>query len=210
MIDIVILSAGGTGRELQALLALSNDYNFKGFLDDNSTHKDVIGGISGLSNYANQGIKLISGLGSYHSMERRKNILSSIDTDYFCSYISPQSTIYPGALISNGSVVFPNSILSSNTEVGTLCLIYHSCVISHDCKLSEMCIISNGAVISGNVNIGNNSYIGAGSTILEGINIGQSCIVAAGATVIHDVPDNHIYIAPGKIKRNTYLENNKI
>jgi acetyltransferase-like isoleucine patch superfamily enzyme len=120
----------------------------------------------------------------------------------------PCTQIHPNIYSQNwgeGCQIFPQATVSINTEIKDFVLIYHNCVISHDSKVESNVIISNSAVISGNVHINENTYIGANATILEGIRVGKNCIIAAGSTVTRDVPDNHIYYAPQKVKENNYM-----
>lgn len=204
--DIIILGASGTAKELHECVSLSDHFNFLGFLDDFKQNPKVIGSLSDW-NHQPPSSFLLSALGSYRSMSWRKSILDSIPIHHFTSYVDTTSLIYPSVNRKNALIVFPNSIVSTNTSLGQHNLIYHSCVIAHDCNIGNYSILSNSVTLSGAVSVGINTYIGAGSTIMEGVRIGTNSIIAAGATVISDVPDNSTYISEKKIIPNKYHKN---
>ncbi len=198
---LIILAAGGTGRELAELMA--DTYDVRGFLDDVQKGPRILGKIADLGQYLPEA-KLASGLGSYRSMTRRRALLEGIPLDAFVTYVASDARVYPSASLGHAVTVCPGSIVTSNATLGTHSFVYHNCVIAHDARIGDYTMVSNSVTISGNVTIGQNCYIGAGSTLLEGVTIGDDCVIAAGATVITDVPPGTIYIAPGKSKANGY------
>lgn len=198
---VVILTYGGTGRELGEIAA--EQYTVVGFLDDVRRCKEVLGKLEDARNLPEE-VKFISGLGSYRSMTQRKEKLKRMELSSFINLISLDSKIYKTVNLGQGIIVFPQTIISANAKIGNHVMIYHNCVIAHDVYVDNYSMISNSVCVSGGVNIGENCYIGAGATILEGISIGSNCIIAAGATVLSDVKDNKIYISKYKIKDNRY------
>lgn len=199
--DLVILAAGGTGRELAELTA--DRFNVLGFLDDVKTGPRVLGTMADLHRFL-PGAKICSGLGSYRSMTRRRQILQGMPIEAFVTYVAADARVYSSATIGKAVTVFPGSIVTSDARLGDHSYVYHNCVVAHDANLGDYTILSNSVTVSGNVTIGKNCYIGAGSTILEGVTIGDDCVIAAGATVISDVEPGKIYIAPNKLKDNSY------
>lgn len=198
---VVILTYGGTGRELGEIA--SEQYTVIGFLDDVKHGEGIIGKLEDMSNFDGK-VKFISGLGSYRSMMQRRRKLEKVELSSFINLISSDAKIYKTAVLGQGIVIFPQTIVSSNAKIGDHVFIYHNCVISHDVIVKNYSMISNSVCVSGGVKIGENCYIGAGSTILEGISIGDNCIIAAGATVLNDVEENKIYISKYEIKENKY------
>jgi len=199
----LILSAGGTARELADLLGC--EYETIHFLDDQKLDNEaVIGGFHEIDKFASE-YDMYSAIGSYGKMDFRKKLFEGVNVNWL-SFISDKAYIYPSAQTSESITVFPNSILSANTKVGKYAFIYHSCVLSHDSELGKYSMLSNNVTVSGNVSIGENSYIGAGAVILEGMNVGKNCIIAAGATVVGHVEDNSIYISKNSIRKNHYCE----
>ena len=199
--DLVVLACAGTGREIREIA--QEKFNVLGFLDDNKVGPEVLGKISDWPRFADKA-KLCSGLGSYRSMNRRREILSTIDIAYFTNVVASDSRIYASAELGPGILVFPYSVVSAGARIGSHVLIYHNCVIAHDSIVRDYSIVSNSVTISGNVDIGENCYIGAGVTILEGITIGANTIIAAGATVVKPVGANTIYITKDIVKPNHY------
>ncbi len=204
MTTIVILSAGGTARELCELIA--SDFEVIGFLDDFRQGDRVIGKLESAQSFVDSGAKLISALGSYRSMRRRHELLDAMPLEAFIGHRDTRAVVYDSAVLERASTVFPLSVVAAGACVGVHAFVYHNCVISHDADVGAFSILSNSVTVSGGVVIGQNSYIGAGATVMEGCTIGDNAIVAAGATVISDVPDNCIYLSRDRIKPNHYLE----
>ncbi len=199
--EVVILTYGGTGRELGEIAA--EQYTVLGFLDDLKCGSKILGKLEDVASFSRKA-KFISGLGSYRSMMQRREKLEQMELSSFINLISLDAKIYKSVILGQGIVVFPQTIISSNVKIGDHVFVYHNCVIAHDVKINNYSMISNSVCISGGVSIGENCYIGAGSTILEGRTIGNNCIIAAGAIVLDDVKDNTIYISKDKIKTNKY------
>lgn len=199
--DLVILACGGTGRELAELA--EERFNVLGFLDDARTGSRILGGITEWSRFV-PGASLASGLGSYRSMGRRRQILEALPLEAFATIVADDARVYPSAKLGRALSVFPFSVVATDAVLGDHCLVYHRCVVSHDAVVGDLSILSNAVTLSGGVRIGRNTYVGAGATVLEGVTIGDDCIVAAGATVIADVPDGTIYLGPKKVKENRF------
>jgi sugar O-acyltransferase (sialic acid O-acetyltransferase NeuD family) len=201
--DVLILTAGGTGREIYDLLGCNSRYNPIGFLDDASPDIRVKGPLSAWGQYNH--CQFISGLGSYKKMPFRRQFLSGVPLERFTSFCSPLALVYPSAqLHAETTVIFPYAVIAANAALAEHTFVYHHAVISHDVSIGAYSMVSNHACISGNVQIGEACYIGANATINEGMSIGHNSIVASGATVIHSVPDNSIYIRPHHVLRNQY------
>lgn len=200
---VIILTYGGTGRELGEIAA--EQYTVVGFLDDIKHDDEIVGKIENIKDFYGKA-KFISGLGSYRSMIKRRMKLEEIELKHFINLISLDAKIYKTVVLGEGTIVFPQSVISANAKIGNHVFVYHNCVIAHDVHIKSYSMISNSVCISGGVTIGENCYIGAGSTILEGITIGDNCIIAAGATVLNNVESNKIYISKYKIKDNIYIE----
>ena len=199
---VIILTRGGTGREVYQLL--KEQYEVLGFLDDVQQGPDILGTLDRIEHFSGKA-KFCSALGSYRSMTRRRSILERIDPSCFITFVAPEAKIYPDSKVGGGVLVFPQSVLSSQAEIGNHCLVYHNAVLSHDARIGPFTIVGNNVCVSGSATIGENGYVGSGSVILEGIRIGRNCIVAAGAVVVKPVPDDTIYISPREMRTNHYL-----
>jgi sugar O-acyltransferase (sialic acid O-acetyltransferase NeuD family) len=202
MQNLLILACGGTGREIRDFA--KEEFTIMGFLDDNKVGLEIVGSLQDYARFTSQA-KLCSALGSYRSMRRRWEMLSSMNIDDFVNVIAADSRIYSDATIGKGVVIFPHSVVSAGAQLGNHVFVYHNCVISHDSVVEDYSMLANSVTISGNVKIGKNCYIGAGATILEGLSIGDNTIIAAGATVVQSVGSNLIYIAKDRVKPNHYF-----
>lgn len=199
---LIILSAGGTARELRDHLNRSTAVKFRGFLDDRQAGDEVIGCIADQDKFPD--CLLVSALGSYRGMSRRAQILSGLPAGRFANFVDDRAAVSPGAALQHDVVVFPFSVVSAGVTLAAHVLVYHHAIVSHDCAIGAGSIVSNTACLSGGVVVGSDTYIGAGAIVKEGVAIGNHSIVAAGATVLADVPDNTIYISKHHFTPNHY------
>lgn len=201
MQDLIILTCGGTGREIREVA--KDSFNVLGFLDDCKVGPEILGTLQDIEKFKGRA-KLCSGLGNYRKMNRRLAILETIDLNYFANVFARDSRVYSDAALGIGILVFPFAVISSGATIGNHVLIYHSCVVAHDTAVGDFSILANAVTLSGQVTIGTNCYIGAGATVLEGISIGDNSIIAAGATVVKSVASNTIYISKDDSRPNRY------
>ncbi len=203
MDDIVIVGAGGFGRELAWLIECINKqqkkYVIKGFIDDfqpigsviYSNYK-VIDTIDSLISYRKK-IKVVIAFGS---TQKRLDIYNKIHTNHNISFpniIAPEVSVNEDAL-GIGNIICKGNILTVDYKIGNFNLINLSCTIGHDVVLQNFITINPGSNISGNVLIKNNVEIGTGSKIIQGIEINENAIIGAGSVVVRNIPSHTLSV----------------
>ncbi|MCI6693180.1 MAG: acetyltransferase [Clostridium sp.] len=210
MKDLIIIGAGGLGREVAWLIDEINEINMKwnllGYIDDD---KDKIG-------------KYLNGypvLGGFEYLENKKDIY------YVCAIanskikkeiiekrcrkynIKPATLIHPSVIMSRkyneigeGCIICINSSITVNTKLKNHITINPGCTIGHDITIDNYTTIYPGVNISGNCDIGECVEIGTGSQIIQGKSIGSNSIVGAGSVVIKDIEKNSTAVGvPAKV-----------
>ena len=202
-IDVVIIGAGGHGREVAAYIEdmKQNDVflNLLGFIDENKKAgscgvSKILGGLEALRKEISnpkQGKSLyyITALGD---AKVRKKIVEKVEGlgKILPITISHQSTrIFHDVKIGKGTCLAPGSIVTTHVRIGRHVIVNIKATISHDCVLKDYVTVSPGVTICGNVKIGEGAFIGAGATIKEGVSIGKWSVIGAGAMVINNIPD---------------------
>lgn len=210
MKDIVILGAGGFGKELLWLLENNNrdnrQWNILGFVDSAKSGKEplkgygVIGDDAWLLHYPHP-INAVCGLGS-PALRRKvvqmyKNGAGSIS---FPVLISNTADVSEHAELEEGCVVCSGVRVAPNVRLGAFTALNLNCTVGHDTVIQEFCTVNPGASVSGNVWIGNDCEIGTGACIIQERRLGPKTVVGAGSVIIRDIPGYCTVVGnPGRI-----------
>jgi sugar O-acyltransferase (sialic acid O-acetyltransferase NeuD family) len=206
MKDIVIIGAGGFGREVAWLIEdinkVNNEWNIIGFVDDNEDIQGkeingykVVGNIEWLKS---QELNVVNAIGDpivkKRIMERIKDSKNSYPI-----------LIHPSVIYSNrvsfgeGSIICAGSIITVNIEIGKHVIINLDCTIGHDAILGDFTTVLPSVNVSGFVRTGECVNIGTGSAIIQGVTIGANTVIGAGAVVVKELPSNCTAVgAPAK------------
>ena len=198
MNDIVIIGAGGFGREVAWLIERINkdkkSYKLLGFVDDKIAKGiqiddyPVLGTINELKRYEKK-INVCIAVGN---AKIRKKIYEEIKVNTnldFPNLIDP-SVIIDEKNIGKGNIVCANNIFTIGYKMIDFCIINLACTIGHDVKMNSFITVYPGVNISGNVNIEECVELGTGASIIQGVKIGKFSIIGASACVIKDIESN--------------------
>ena len=199
MQDIVIIGAGGVGKEVALLIEQINNkkltYNLIGFIDDNSSLHGtqingykVLGGIEHLKTMHSP-IYAVCAIANY---KVKKNIINSLTSSsvHFANIIHPDVYISNTNSVGEGVIIYSGVIMTTNIKIGDHVIISPKCGIGHEALIENYVSLLWNVNVSGNVTIREGSLIGSGVTIIQNKIIGKASILGAGAVVIKDIPDN--------------------
>ncbi|MGK0724371.1 acetyltransferase [Aerococcus urinaeequi] len=197
MKDIVIIGAGGYGREVTWLLEDINkenpQWNILGFIDDNESIQGKQLGeykVIGTTDYLfEKELTVVIAIANpfirrevYNKLKDTKNI--------FPTLIHPSVIYSDSVTFGQGVIVSAGSIVTIDITIEDFVIIDRGCNIGHDTKISKFSTLLPSTTVSGNVHIEENLLIGTGSTIIQGLTIGKKSIVGAGAVVTKNIPKN--------------------
>ena len=195
MKNIVIIGAGGVGRETALIIQQINElelmWNLMGFIDGNKESwgkvingYSVIGGIDSLEVLPSDTYIIIA-IANY---EIKRKIVNKINNKFkFATIIHPKVYIHNYMNIGEGTIIYEGVILTANIEVGKHVIISPKCGIGHDSIIKDYVSLLWNVNVSGNDIIEEGVMMGSGSTVIQGKKIGKASIVGAGAVVIKDV-----------------------
>lgn len=203
MKPLIIIGAGGTGRELldfiKGLNEQSPTYEIVGFLDDNPQKEGtqvngvrVLGPLCLAKDFSST--FFLDALGSPTNYRSRKEALiqAGMESAPFETFIHPSSIISTNTKIGLGCVIYPYSIVGPNCELGAhVTLLAHS-IVHHDTTIGDFSILASGVRIAGRVVIDKNCYVGASSSILGSVHLGEGSLIGMGSNVIESVPSGAI------------------
>ena len=206
MYDIIIVGAGGFGREVYhwAKDSFSKyQYKIKGFLDDNPRILDNydmdISIIGNLNNYEvkNQD-RFLFAIGD---IETKKHIVTNLKKKgaQFLTLVHPTAIVANSAKIGEGVIICPFCLVSDKVllEDFVMLNIYSSC--GHDAKAGSYCILSPYATLNGFVILEDEVFLGTHTTVIPYKRVGYKSKISANSVVMRDVPPNKIVFGvPGK------------
>lgn len=198
MEKIVIVGAGGFGREVKMLIDQINlkecKYEFLGFYDDGFekgttiNNNQVLGSIEDLAN-SSQELNVVVAIGS---PEIKRKIVEKLTS----ATIKFPTLIHPSVLIGdefvsigNGCIICAGTIITCNIEIRDFVILNLMCTVGHDTVINSFASFMPSVNISGEVVIHEEVYVGTGAKIINQLEIGKQTIVGAGAVVSKTLPE---------------------
>ena len=197
MRDIIIIGAGGFGREVKQLISDINQdnpsYNLLGFIDDGIDKGTLIHELPVLGNMGDlkamdSSIALAIAVG--HPATKR-NLANQMKNFSFPTLIHP--TVYPlgtNVRIGNGCILCRHTILTCDITLGDFVILNLACTVGHDVVIKNHSSFMPAVNISGEVTIQEGVYVGTGAKIINDLEIGENSIIGAGAVVTKSIPPN--------------------
>ncbi|MDG0837076.1 acetyltransferase [Staphylococcus equorum] len=197
MKPILLIGNGGHAKVIKDIIKQSEDYSFKGYLDDNINEfheeKNIIyDHLENIGNYSNDYHFIIS-IGN-NEVREAIYIKLNLPSERYPILIHPSSSIGSNVEIGNGTVVMANTVINADTSIGKHSIINTGAIVEHDNNISDFVHVSPNSTLTGGVTVGAKSQIGASATVIPQINIGKNTIVGAGSTVVNDIGDNQIVV----------------
>ena len=216
-VPIVIVGAGGFGREVLGLIKAINsvalrgaeEYDFLGYIDD---------GVPDYRHLSRLSVKHLGGAAVLHSMpsgtqycigigngqiRRGIDALASKLGLMAATLVHPDATMGPDVALGPGSIVCAGARLTDNIVTGRHVDIHVNSTVGHDAVLGDYSTVLPLASVSGNVSLGAGATVGTNSCINQDLNIGNGAFVASGASVINDVDSNTLVAGvPALVKKS--------
>ena len=195
MKDIVIIGAGGIGREVAWIIEEINEvnptWNIIGFVDDNSemlgkelNGYKVLGGLNILDELESKPEVIVA----IANCRVKKNIVARLNGEFdFATIIHSSVRVSKYVEIGQGTIIYPGVILTVNTKIGNHVVISGNCGIGHDTVIGDFSSVLWGSCFSGFDVVGEECFVGVGAKFIQGIKVGSGRKVEAGTVVIEDV-----------------------
>jgi sugar O-acyltransferase (sialic acid O-acetyltransferase NeuD family) len=196
MRDLIIIGAGGFGRELlsYALDVMNtgkSEWVVRGFIDDNPSAVDaydtgyrVIGPIS--NHQVDRSALYICAIGDGMT---RLSICRNLQEQgaEFVNFIHPTARIRERVKMGVGNVFCPNAAVSPDVRIGDFIVVNCYSGVAHDCTVGSGCTLSAGCDVTGNCTLGEGVFLGSKAVITPGRRIGDHAKIGAGAVVFSHV-----------------------
>ena len=186
---IIIIGSGGHARSCLDVLLSDKKYKFLGFIDKNSSKRNIVGSDDDLKNIIKKVKHALIGIGQIKNYTSRFKIFKKLKKIGFKlpivkshnSYVSKLSSIGEGTIIMHGAIINAYAKIGKNTIINT------GAIIEHDVVVGDNCHISTNVTINGECKIGNNTFIGSNSVVVNNIKIGKSKFVKSNSLIKNDL-----------------------
>ena len=202
--DIVIIGAGGVGRETALIIEdinnVNKEWNLIGFVDDNDDIQNtkindynVIGKLDYLLNYKKE-VYVVCAIANYNVKKSIVNKLKLNKNIRFATLIHPSTILNRTVEVGEGCIIYQNVMVTTNVIIGSHVIVSPKAGIGHDTVVKDYCNLLWNVNISGNVVLKEGVLVGSGATVVQGLEIGEGTILGAGAVVIRDIPMNKVAV----------------
>ena len=207
--DLVIVGAGGFGRETAALVRAVNEaapspvWNVVGLLDDGDPPVpgalerlglEVIGPTASVVDHPNYVISI-----NQPSVRERISRLADDGGSRAATLVHPTALIGPDVQIGEGCIVSALTAFTTNIRIGRHVQINIGAAFGHDCVVEDFAYIGTRSIINGEVVVGAGATVWTGVDTKQGVSIGARAVVGAGAALIRDVAaDDTVAGVPGR------------
>ena len=206
-LDLVIIGAGGFGRELHVMLWDAFDraeYRFKGFLANELSEEaaelgPLIGSPEDYEPATSDRFLLAIG-----AMEARHRITTELESrgGKFVSFVHPSAFVASSASVGNGAVIYPFAVVSNSARVADHVHLNYYASVGHDCQVGRACLLAPYATMNGFAVLEDQVYLSTHSTVVVAKRVGEWSKVSANSTVQRDVPSgSFVFGVPGKALR---------
>lgn len=165
--NLLIIGAGGHGRCIAEVAALSGEFSQIAFLDDSwlpggIQASNLIGRTEHLAEHTHSFSHVIIGIGNNNVREKMHSQVLDQGMN-LATLIHPKAFISASAQIGKGTVVFPGVVLGPNTRIGDNVIINCNSTVDHDGFVDDLAHIGVGVQLAGSSHIGRGAFIQAGS-----------------------------------------------
>lgn len=205
MTEVVIVGAGGHGREVLQALREEGRAEFLGFLDDTEPNPNLLGRISaewlgpiGRLEDLPARVRYLIGIGSGRS---RRAIDARAGTRGAYTLVHPMTSVGPDVELAPGVVIFPFATVTTNIRLGRHTHVGRGSAVGHDATLGDYVSLFPLAAVSGNVHLGAGVTVGTTASIRQGLRIGAETTIGSGAAVVGDLPGGVVAVGvPASVK----------
>lgn len=186
--EVLIVGAGGLGREARDAMETSTRHRFAGFLDDDRSLPDVVGSLDDEAAIGTHGLIIAIG-----DPAVRLSVLARLGAGArFVTVVHSSAVVSPSASIGAGCLVSALSYVGPRARIGNHVLVNVHAEVGHDSVIGDFATLSPMAVTNGAVRLGEGVFMGTQASVGVGVSVGRWSKVASGARVDGDVGEGFL------------------
>jgi sugar O-acyltransferase (sialic acid O-acetyltransferase NeuD family) len=200
--DIVIVGAGGLGREVSLLIDIINQkgkrFNKLGFYDDGVVFGTEIGDLKVLGtvedlNNIQSFLNVVVAVGNPKSQR-------SINQKFNNKLLNFPNIIHPDLNLDNrrstigiGNIFAEGFAMTCDITIGNFNIFNIKVLLGHDVRIGNFNVLNPNTQISGEVTIKDANLFGAFSCVLQGLSIGSNNLIGACSLLTRRINDDQKY-----------------
>jgi sugar O-acyltransferase (sialic acid O-acetyltransferase NeuD family) len=195
MNDVVIVGAGGLGREVSEWIEDINEvaprYRLVGFVDDDPAKAGahfhdlpVLGNVEWLREHP------ISAVIAVGNPAAKRKVIERLSPLRSPSIIHPNAIVGRFVEIGEGAIICPGAIVTTDVRLGRFVALNFDLTVGHDATIGDFCTLAPGVHVSGYARIGEGCELGAGVVVMPSIEVGAWSVLGAGAVATTNIPSS--------------------
>lgn len=206
--DIVIVGAGGFGRELLEMMwdvFSPQRFRFKGFLG--------LGRDTGDPRIQELNTQVLADPEAYRPEPRDRFLLAIGDMDArrrtvesilghggkFLSFVHPQAHVASTAELGDGVVIYPFAVISNQARLADFVHLNYFASVGHDCRLGRYCLLAPYGTLNGFATLEDEVYISTHGTVAPGRTMHSRSKLSANSACMRDAAANTlVFGVPGR------------
>jgi sugar O-acyltransferase (sialic acid O-acetyltransferase NeuD family) len=205
MKDIVIIGAGGMGKEVAWLIENINasipTWNILGFLVDEKYSESfgqkvfgftVLGSESWILDFGKE-IYVTCAIGKSTVRKSVYEKLSLFANVKLATLIDPTVRIDKSMKIGEGSIICRNCTVTVDSTIGKGVLMNTGASVGHDSLVGDYCTFLTNSIAAGHTTFGTCCEIGSGAFILQGKTIAANTTLAPLSSLLKDITEAGVY-----------------
>lgn len=192
---LVIVCAGGLGREVAAAALADEGWNLLGFADDDpALHGHRLEGVPvlGAPEQVVEGSPsaLVVLAQASPRAPRRRELAErlALEPDRLATVVHPAATLGHSVSLGPGAMVLAGVVGTAAVSIGAHVVVMPGTVLTHDDVVEDFATLASRVALGGGVRVGADAYVGPGAVVREGLTIGAGALVGMGAVVTRSVP----------------------
>lgn len=195
MKDLIIVGAGGFGREMlmtiEEINEHNNEWNVLGFIDDNlnaldgfNSEKKILGNIRGWR--VTEKVEYVIAIAK---TTLKKEIVNNLKNQgaKFATIIHPTARVGRNSLIGEGSVVSARADITTDIKIGNFVFLNVAAQVGHDSIIGDYCTLFPNCSVAGGCVLGEGVTVGTSASTYPGIRIEEYATIGMNSAVIRNV-----------------------
>lgn len=196
---IIIIGAGGFGREVLAIIRDAGKLAPAGFLDADPQRRGamidgcaVLGRDDMLTDLKTDGVTAV--FVAVADPRLRKDLFATCRKVglNLPGIVHPKAYLADTTVLGEGSILYPAAVVMPGCRLGDGVLINAGATVGHDCRIGSFCNLNPGVHVGGRVVLQEGAFIGLGASLRERITVGEYATIGAGSVVLNDVGSHAI------------------
>jgi sugar O-acyltransferase (sialic acid O-acetyltransferase NeuD family) len=186
--SLLIVGAGGHGRSVAEIVAISDAWRFVGFVDDSVPRSaagsawPVIGATHELAAYRNVADVAIVAIGNNAVRELLQQQLRDLGFD-IASVIHPSAIVAPSARLGVGCAIMAGTVIGTEATLGDGVIVNSGAVVDHHCHVQDYAHLGTNACMAGGSMLGRGAWMQAGSALGYGVQVPAGTVLNVGQTL---------------------------